>query len=470
MQCPVDYVAVALVILIASAIGRRCAIRPKRHDTWTEVPNLWGMIIGRPGVMKTPAMQEVLSCMHSVERLAMDSYEVELEEYETYQFVNAEHEKVQKAAVRKELTRKDRHAAEAEARRAVCDDIEPPVCRRYIVNDTTVEKLGEILSQNPQGLLLLRDELSGFFRVIESPGHEADRSFYLECWNGKQPFTYDRIGRGTIRIEAACLSVLGTIQPGPLAEIVRGSQGRRDDGLIQRFQLAVWPDINPKWRNVDRPPDQLARQRLEHIVIQLVASREPKLGEGADAIRTFQYSDAAQALFDTWLESLELELRSGSEHESIEGHLAKYRKLVPALALIFQLVEIEAEALGADPFGGSVRSEAKGVSERALERAIGWAMYLRTHARRIYSPAADRAVDAARHLLANLRSGRLTAPFTLRNVYQRGWTALSTRDAVASAVRFLEEFDWLRGEEVATGGRPREIFHVNPALTKAELR
>jgi putative DNA primase/helicase len=32
----------------------------------------------------------------------------------------------------------------------------PPVEQRYLVNDTTVEKLGELLNQNPNGLLLFR--------------------------------------------------------------------------------------------------------------------------------------------------------------------------------------------------------------------------------------------------------------------------------------------------------------------------
>jgi putative DNA primase/helicase len=470
MQCPVDYVAVALVILMAAAIGRRCAIRPKRHDNWTEVPNLWGMIIGRPGVMKTPAMQEVLSSMHHVERLADDTYELAQEEFTAAELINTERERVQKGKIRKALMRGNLSAAEGEANRVVVEGIEPPVRRRFILNDTTVEKLGEILSENPQGLLLLRDELSGFFRVIESPGHEADRAFYLECWNGKQPFTYDRIGRGTIRIEAACLSILGTIQPGPLAEIVRGTQGKRDDGLIQRFQLAVWPDVSRKWKNVDRQPNQIARQRLEHIVIKLVASREPKLGEGAEAFRTFKFSDTAQALFEDWHASLEHELRSGSEHESVEGHLAKYRKLVPALALIFHLVDLETAALDPELFEPNEAQTATSISPLAVERAIGWAKYLRTHARRIYSPATDRGVDAARHLLAKIESGRLAAPFTMRDVYQHGWTALANRDAVAAAVGVLEDFDWLRREDVATGGRPQEIFHVNPAMAKAEVR
>src|SRR4028119_1317950 len=98
---------------------------------------------------------------------------------------------------------------------------DPPARRRYLLNDATVEKLGEILRDNPNGVAVFRDELTGWIRGLEREGREGDRAFYLEAWNGNGRFTYDRIGRGTIDIEAACVSILGTIQPGPLREQVR---------------------------------------------------------------------------------------------------------------------------------------------------------------------------------------------------------------------------------------------------------
>jgi len=45
---------------------------------------------------------------------------------------------------------------------------------------------------------------------MDRPGHENDRAFYCEAWNGTSAYTYDRIGRGTVHIRAACLSVLGS--------------------------------------------------------------------------------------------------------------------------------------------------------------------------------------------------------------------------------------------------------------------
>lgn len=88
-------------------------------------------------------------------------------------------------------------------------DEHEPQRRRYVVNDSSVEKMGEILSANPNGVLVFRDELTGFLRSLEREGQEVGRAFYLEAWNGTGRFTYDRIGRGTVDIEAYCISILG---------------------------------------------------------------------------------------------------------------------------------------------------------------------------------------------------------------------------------------------------------------------
>ena len=60
MQCPPDFPAVATIIGAGSVLGRKIGIRPKRHDDWLEIANLWGEIIAPPGFLKTPALQEAL--------------------------------------------------------------------------------------------------------------------------------------------------------------------------------------------------------------------------------------------------------------------------------------------------------------------------------------------------------------------------------------------------------------------------
>src|SRR5688572_12386123 len=54
MQCPLDFAAIPAMIAAGSLIGRRIGTRPEAKTDWTEVANLWGCIVGRPGAMKSP--------------------------------------------------------------------------------------------------------------------------------------------------------------------------------------------------------------------------------------------------------------------------------------------------------------------------------------------------------------------------------------------------------------------------------
>src|SRR5713101_1797304 len=65
-----DFVAVGALVAAAAIIGRKVAIRPKRQDDWAVVPNLWGLAVGPPGLMKSPALAEAL---HPLRRLVTDA-------------------------------------------------------------------------------------------------------------------------------------------------------------------------------------------------------------------------------------------------------------------------------------------------------------------------------------------------------------------------------------------------------------
>jgi hypothetical protein len=54
VSCPIDFPAVGALVALAIVVGRKLAIRPTRQDDWAVVPNLWGALIGRPGVIRPP--------------------------------------------------------------------------------------------------------------------------------------------------------------------------------------------------------------------------------------------------------------------------------------------------------------------------------------------------------------------------------------------------------------------------------
>ena len=454
MQCPPDYPAVGAIVALGSLIGRKVGIRPKRHDDWLLVANLWGMVIGRPGLLKTPALEQALSPINRLAAEAKTKYNAEQKEHDVSAFVDERRAKLFEKEVEKLL--KDGHeaAAREKAKAIVAGEKQAPVERRYIINDSTVEKLGELLNQNPNGLLLHRDELVGFLRSLDKEGHEEWRAFYLESWNGTGSFTYDRIARGTVSIECNTVSIIGAIQPGPLSDYLRQAvrSGVGDDGLLQRFQVDVWPDTSKDWLNVDRWPDSKAKKEAFAVFQYLDTLSAAAVGaDCSEGIPFLHFESDAQARFDQWRAELEQRLRSDCEHPAFEAHLSKYRKLIPAIALILHLANRDTGP----------------VTLAAFEKALLWARYLESHARRIYSAVLRPDSASARELAKHLKKGDLADKFTLRETYRKGWTGLGSKEDAEAATEILCELGWIRSVRYdgPANGRPASpTFEVNPTV------
>ena len=257
LQCPPDYAAVAAMVALGAVIGRRLAIKPQQKTDWTEIPNIWGGFIGRPGMLKSPAMGEALKPIHHLEAEAAKDNELARQAYEAGLQMFKLKQDVAKALTKSKL-KKD---GDAKIEIDLSDEPKEPLPVRYRTNDTTYEGLGELLIANPSGMLVERDELVSLLQFLDREDQAVARGFYLSGWSGTQPYTFDRIGRGQRHIEAVCVSVLGNTQPARMVEYVRKANagGAGGDGMIQRFGLLVWPDAPRDWRNVDEYPDSAAR-------------------------------------------------------------------------------------------------------------------------------------------------------------------------------------------------------------------
>jgi hypothetical protein len=452
MQCPPEFPSVAALVAAASIIGNRVRICPKRADAWRVVPNLWGAVVGRPGMLKSPALNEAFTPMKARERLAREEYDRGIQDFN----FEREFAEAQKTNLRSQM-KKAKNAGDKEALRKeyVAADIPMPVERRYIVNDPTVEKLGELLNQNPRGLLLFRDELVGWLKSLEREGREQDRTFYLETWDGTGDYVYDRIGRGTLRINNMTLSILGGIQPGPLMQYLHSALqgGAGDDGLIQRFQLLVYPDAPTTWRNIDRAPEGKATSRAHRCFSEL-----DKLAmANVPTVKTLHFSPEAQDLFDNWRSSLEAALLGDRfNHDAMRAHMSKYRSLMPSLALVFHLISV---------VDGTAPSDA--ISLEAAQRSVDWCSLLEKHARRVYALVLNSKVSLARRILQHVQLGDLKPEFASRDVYRNQWAGLVKPADVAEALRVLEDFGWLRsfttnsGEQ---GGRKGIRYVIHPAV------
>ncbi len=192
-------------------------IRPKEKDDWLVVPNLWGVCIGRPGIMKTPAIQEPLKPLKQLEIEAKAHFDKQSAAHAAMKIVAEQKKKV----------------AEQE-------------------------------------------------------------------------------------IRAATVSIVGAIQPGPLSVYLAAAarNGAGDDGLIQRFQLAVRPAISRDWINVDVWPDAAARNAAYAVYARLDKLDPENVGADvdteADGIPYLRFSSTAQSAFNEWRAGLEGKIRCGA--------------------------------------------------------------------------------------------------------------------------------------------------------------
>jgi hypothetical protein len=461
MPCPPDFIAAATVVALGSIIGARCAIKPKAWDDWLVVPNLWGGVVGLPSAKKSPAISAALKPLERLIEQAIEAHQAELDACDASRIVfkareDAIEHRIKAAAKAPKNGDLDSLCQELQDHRQQVPD--SPTLPRYKTNDTTIEKLGELLRDNPGGLLLLRDELVGLLSSWERYGREGERAFYLEAWNGNSSFDTDRIGRGSIFIPNLCVSIFGGIQPDKLTAYHEQMENAlANDGMLQRFQLLVYPD-HRKWEWRDRAPNMEARNQA-FAIFEALAKFDPVAWGATPAnefikFPHFHFDGPAQELFIRWSTDLHTERLPAEGDSLMAQHLAKFDKLFPALALIFHLVERAATGRRGP------------VSKEAALRAAAWCEYLEAHARRCYGLLADKALRAAQVLAKGLWQGDLVNGFTVREVVRKEWSGLKTKPAIQMALAWLEEEEWLRSEDIATGGRPTRRYWINPRISE----
>ena len=180
-------------LTVCSAVIPDCIqIQPKRNDRgWKESTRQWTALVGNVSALKTPIMNKVMRAVEHIDAEARRKFARKKAEYE---------------------------ALPAEERK----DEAKPALERIRIEDITPEAAQEVFRNNDDGVLLSRDELSGWFGSMDKyAGHRgaaADRGFWLQAFNGGS-YTVDRVGRGSGTIEHLSISIVGGIQPDAIRKL-----------------------------------------------------------------------------------------------------------------------------------------------------------------------------------------------------------------------------------------------------------
>ncbi|UNF29577.1 DUF3987 domain-containing protein [Bartonella krasnovii] len=452
-QAPLDFIAVSALCGLAALIGNGVHIAPKQYDDWKIVPNLWGALIGQPSTMKTPTMQAALTPITCLQKKWYKEWLKQKERQEIEEILETLDKSEKKKQAHKAIKKGDLETARALLYETLSQDNDyDDDVSRFIVNDTSVEKLGELLQENPRGLLMVRDELSGFLTDMERKEYQTDRAFYLTAFNGDGQFTYDRIGRGTIFIPNATVSIIGGIQPSRILPFIRNVlYGKGNDGFLQRFQMLVWPDETKDWQWVDRPPNQEAWETYEGVFHSLY---DKPLGSPEHPL-VMRFSAEAQEIFREWMQKIFKEAKGNNLCESLQAHLLKMPKTIVSLALIFELTE-----------GGRFE-----INKDALQTALRWEKYLLSHVKRLYAAGNASIEDCAKLIIE--RCDHLPDIFTLRDIHQRSWTHLKDHAILKQSLEILCRSNHIRqisSENSSKGGRPTIRYEWNPFVKSNSIK
>lgn len=412
-------VGMAAIGAAAACIDDRIEIQPKRYDpTWTESARLWIGIIGDPSAKKSPGIAKALRPLFGIDSDWRAQTADALEDWQ--ESCDAAKKEDQKPPKR-------------------------PMEKRLIINDATVEKMGDILSKcEPRGILSYQDELSGWLSSMDAykNGGGKDRAAWLEAYNGG-PKSIDRVHRGSTFIKNWSACVIGGIQP----DVVQAyAHNTNHDGMLQRFVLVY---ASGATAGMDRKPNMDAIAAYKHLMQHLA-----DLEVGGGAVVTL--SEEAHAVREN-IDAKLLKAVTCLPNKFLSASLGKWNGLFARVLLTFHC--IESAHRGQFPSASPVSGEtAQNVAD------LLWHTLL-PHSVRFYS-GLDPAEDNARSI-AGLILARGWDRFTVRRDLQRNALAfrkLKPWDQDETLDR-LEAFGWIEPEpgRINDKGRP-SAYLVNPSV------
>jgi hypothetical protein len=358
IQCPPDFLGVAALTVAAAAVGGARRLRVRRG--YEEGARLYAAVVAPPGSAKSPALRAACAPVYAQQQRRRDQYLREKEGYE-----------------------RELEAFEVARRRAARADEEPPdlpgrpvkpAMGQVFVADVTTERLAEVLGQNPRGVLLIRDELTGWVKALDQyrGGKGADRQFYLSCWSGEPAKVDRKADRGEpLLVLDPVLSVLGCVPPGMLGELDAGGDG--EDGFVHRL-LFSFPDPVPhrrwSWQGVAPQTVQAWRE---------VVGRLFDLGMGQDesgrpAAVVLDLAPEAMPLWAGWYDRHAAEAEAPDFPEALVGPWSKLTAYAARLALVVHLLR-----------GASGEAVGEEVDPESLRRALRLVAYFGSHARAVYA-------------------------------------------------------------------------------------
>lgn len=313
----VEYVASIILSVFATAIGNSLHFNVK--GDWIVSPSIYMMLIGRPGLGKTPPLNFLYKPIRERDREHHLKYK---EEYEAYR---------KKLAEAKNLKGED----------STYELLDEPTLVTTVISDLTPEAMMRVHYNNPRGIAIVVDEILALFNSVNRYSKKNNLiENLLSAYSGQALNSVRKSESMPILIEKPCINLIGSIQTDLLSEVFcKSYQG---NGLLDRF-LFVYPENRKisKWVRIDDEAERPDIQSLWTPIINKVLDLPCPFNEFDHIVKpiVLRMNKEAEEYFFNWHNSFVDEANNTQDDMKMDSRRMKLDGNAARLALVFQVMK-----------------------------------------------------------------------------------------------------------------------------------
>jgi len=311
LNASIDYMGCSMLWLLSIIIGNSIKIQVKTG--WIESANLWMAIVGRPGVGKTPNINNIIFPLQKANNSEIKTYIKRMDAYRAYM----------------DLEKKEREAEEK---------LYKPIKTQFIASDITLEALVELHEENKNAVGVFKDELAGWLKDMNKYRAGSDLEFWLSSWSNKGVALNRKTSKSSF-VESPIIPILGGIQPGVLNQFY--TEENKDNGFIDRI-LTCYPDVEVEMYN-DNEMDAELLQEYEDFIINMYQhiKRNVVVYDNEQQISSIiaVFTESAKKEWMRIHDEITAMQNSSTENEYMKSMLPKQKSYIPRFALLINTLD-----------------------------------------------------------------------------------------------------------------------------------
>jgi hypothetical protein len=306
----IDYMGCAFLWSLSVCIGNSFNVEIK--PGWRETATLWLAVVGKPGIGKTPSLNQIIYPLQKLNIRKQKEFQKEYAKFVEFEKLDKEQKKF-------------------------AEDVKRPKSEQFIVGDITLEALIDLHETNPNCIGVFKDELAGWFKDMNKYRAGSDLEFWLSSWNG-QSISLNRKTAKSAFVDKPFIPVIGGIQPDVFEQFATGVN--KENGFIDRI-LISYPELHVDKYNTNIMHHDVLRS-YETFLIHLKESLQINFfkvdDKGEIMPQIARFSNEAN---DEWIrihDKISDLQNSDDENEYMKSMLPKQKSYIPRFAMILNIL------------------------------------------------------------------------------------------------------------------------------------